>query len=72
MQAEAIPYTRVENTVYQRTDLLLRADDSQDNYGKPKQQGENGSSECVGRNKQIHTSGTQRMCARVIEAVSWQ
>lgn len=37
----------MENTVYQRSDLLHRADDSQDNYSQPEQQAENGSSQCV-------------------------
>lgn len=44
----------MENTVYQRSDLLHRADDSQDNYSQPEQQAENGSSECVRTNTDTH------------------
>lgn len=37
----------MENRVYQRSDLLHGAEDSQDNYRQPEQQDENGSSLCV-------------------------
>lgn len=52
----------MENTVYQRSDLLHRADDSQDNYSQPKQQAENGSSECVRTNTQTHKEYTAYVC----------
>lgn len=48
----------VENTVYQRSDLLHRTDDSQDNYSQPKQQAENGSSKCVRTNAETHKTHT--------------
>lgn len=52
--------------MYQRSDLLHGADDSQDNYSQPKQQAENGSSECVcvRTNMQTHkhTSRIQCVC----------
>lgn len=51
-------HPRVENTVYQRSDLLHRADDSQDNYSQPKQQAENGFSECVRTNRETHKKRT--------------
>lgn len=35
-------HRREENTVYQSTDLLHRADDSHDNHSQPEQQAENG------------------------------
>lgn len=58
----------MENTVYQRTDLLHRADDSQDNYSQAEQQAENGSSECVRTNTQKHKQHTVRVCI----SDSWQ
>lgn len=57
------PVHTLENTVYQRTDLLPRADDSQDNYGKPKQQGENGSlGEYTNKQANTHKRHTVHVC----------
>ena len=44
--------------MYQRSDLLHRTDDSQDNYNQPKQQAENGSSKCVHANAETHKTYT--------------
>lgn len=48
----------VENTVYQRSDLLHRTDDSQDNYSQPKQQ----ASKCVRTNAETHKMHTVHVC----------
>lgn len=48
--------------MYQRSDLLHRADDSQDNYSQPKQQAENGSLECVRTNTRTHKEQTVHVC----------
>lgn len=58
----------VENTMYQRSDLLHRTDDSQDNYSQPKQQAENGSSKCVHTTTETCTTHTVHMCVLEVQA----
>lgn len=55
----------MQYTVYQRGDLLHRAEDSQDNYRQSKQQAENGASECVSTN----TAYIRYECVLVIQAL---